>query len=206
MKDIHVGNFGLLDLCHHLSSGYKASYTKIVYEGIDVMRQSCGGAGFLAWSGLPSLQTDYAPNTTFEGDNTVMLQQSARLILKTIKNIQRGFKPSGVFEYFNKMQELLAAKSNIKSHTDLHDLKLLETALAARSAYLINSTAAKLFTSKLSENEKVNSGFSVDMIKMAQAHIMYVTFKFFLEHIEQHPYQCSKLKENLSILARIYAL
>lgn len=72
MKDIHQGNFGLLDICHHLSSGYKASYTKIVYEGIDTMRQSCGGAGFLNWSGLPTLQTDYAPNTTFEGDNTVM--------------------------------------------------------------------------------------------------------------------------------------
>lgn len=44
------------------------------------------------------------------------------------------------------------------------------------------------------------------MIKMAQAHIMYVTFKFFLEHIENHPYKCPKVKENLSILARIYAL
>jgi hypothetical protein len=55
MKDIHQGNFGLLDLCHHLTSGYKASYTKIAYEGIDTVRQNCGGAGFLAWSGLPLL-------------------------------------------------------------------------------------------------------------------------------------------------------
>jgi len=82
-----TGNFGLLDLGHHLSSGYKASYTRIVYDGLDTIRQSCGGAGFLNWSGLPSLQTDYAPNTTYEGDNTVMHQQSARLILKTVKNI-----------------------------------------------------------------------------------------------------------------------
>jgi len=36
------------------------------------MRQACGGAGFSCWSGLPTLLVEYAPNTTFEGDNTVM--------------------------------------------------------------------------------------------------------------------------------------
>lgn len=122
MQDIKTGNFGLLDLCHHLSSGYKASFTRISYDGLDTLRQNCGGAGFLAWSGLPSMQTDYAPNTTFEGDNTVMHQQSARLIIKTIKNIQRGFKPSGVFDYFNRFDELLKLKCNISAPQDLHDL------------------------------------------------------------------------------------
>lgn len=41
---------------------------------------------------------------------------------------------------------------------------------------------------------------------MANSHIMYVTFKFFMEHIETHPYKCPKVKENLRILARIFAL
>lgn len=106
-KDVMAGNYGLLDLCHHLSSGYKASYTKITYDGVDTIRQSCGGAGFSAWSGLPAIQTDYAPNTTFEGDNTVLYQQSAKFIIKTAKNIQRGFKSSGVFDYFNSFDALL---------------------------------------------------------------------------------------------------
>jgi len=64
----------------------------------------------------------------------------------------------------------------------------------------------KLATSKLSENEKVNSAFSVDMVGMANAHIMYVTFKYFLNHIENHQYKCPKIKENLKNLARVYAL
>lgn len=38
MADVEQGNFGLLDLVHHLSSGYKASFTKIAYEGVDTMR------------------------------------------------------------------------------------------------------------------------------------------------------------------------
>lgn len=97
-------------------------------------------------------------------------------------------------------------KSNIKAPQDLLNLELLDNALAIRSAFKIKTAAMKLFTSKLSENEKVNSAFSVDMIQMAHSHIMYVTFKFFLEHIENHAYKCPKVKENLRILARIYAL
>lgn len=76
-----------------------------------------------------------------------MHQQSARLIIKTIKNIQRGFKPSGVFDYFNRFQELLTMKSNIKGAADLHNLELLDNALAIRSAFKIKSTATKMFTS-----------------------------------------------------------
>lgn len=38
IKDIQLGNYGLLDLMHHLSSGYKASYTRIAYDGIDTLR------------------------------------------------------------------------------------------------------------------------------------------------------------------------
>jgi len=42
------------------------------YDGIDLIRQNCGGAGFSAWSGLPQHYFDYAPVPTYEGDNTVM--------------------------------------------------------------------------------------------------------------------------------------
>lgn len=38
LKDMQQGNFGLLDLLHHLTSGYKASYTRICYDGIDTVR------------------------------------------------------------------------------------------------------------------------------------------------------------------------
>ena len=53
INDIKEGDFGKLDILHHLSSGFKASFTRIAYDGIDTIRQSCGGAGFSAFSGLP---------------------------------------------------------------------------------------------------------------------------------------------------------
>ena len=41
---------------------------------------------------------------------------------------------------------------------------------------------------------------------MAHSHIMYVTFKFFVDGIEKTPFKCPKVKENLRHLARLYAL
>mmetsp|Transcript_2379 Transcript_2379/g.2329 ORF Transcript_2379/g.2329 Transcript_2379/m.2329 type:complete len:82 (-) Transcript_2379:274-519(-) len=46
-------DFSLLDLAHHLSAGFKSLYTYLTYEGLNTIRQSCGGAGFSAFSGLP---------------------------------------------------------------------------------------------------------------------------------------------------------
>lgn len=32
-----------------------------------------------------------------------------------MKNIQRGFKPTGIFEYFNRFDDLLKMKSDVKT-------------------------------------------------------------------------------------------
>jgi acyl-CoA oxidase len=87
LADLKENKFDRLEILHHLTAGYKAVFSRVTYEGIDTCRQACGGAGFSAHSGLPTLQADYAPNTTYEGDNTVMLHQAARLIMKTWKLI-----------------------------------------------------------------------------------------------------------------------
>jgi len=43
----------MLDELHHWTSGLKSIFTEMAYNGIDVARQSCGGAGFHVWSGIP---------------------------------------------------------------------------------------------------------------------------------------------------------
>jgi len=114
-----------------------------------------------------------------------------------VKNLQRGFKPTGIFEYFNRFEELLKLKNQVKEMNDLQNLKVLENALAVRSAFKIKNTMIKLFTSKLSENENINSVYALDVIQMTHSHIMYVTFKNFITHIENDSFKCPKVKENL---------
>jgi hypothetical protein len=46
-----------------------------------VLREACGGTGFHAFSGLPHLYNEHSAYVAFEGDNTVMIQQCAKLII-----------------------------------------------------------------------------------------------------------------------------
>jgi hypothetical protein len=74
MEEIKKSDFKFMDVVHHYTSGMKAVFTQECMDGLVIIRQSVGGAGFSAWSGLPSLVSDFSPQVTFEGDNTVMAQ------------------------------------------------------------------------------------------------------------------------------------
>ena len=45
-------NYEMLEMLHHFSSGFKAYMTDLALEGMDAMRQACGGAGFHLASGV----------------------------------------------------------------------------------------------------------------------------------------------------------
>ena len=72
MKDIKKQNFKGLDVLHHLTSGMKSVYSQETNDAQYVIRQSIGGAGYTAWSGIPRQIEDFSPQVTYEGDNTVM--------------------------------------------------------------------------------------------------------------------------------------
>jgi len=87
MIDIKSEKFDLLDELHHLTSGMKSVYTQIAQDGIFQVRQSIGGAGYSAWGGIVGIIDEFSPVTTYEGDNTVMAQQSSRFLMKCIKKV-----------------------------------------------------------------------------------------------------------------------
>jgi len=74
MSEFNEGDFKSLDILHHLTAGVKSMATEMCYVGLDEMRQSCGGAGFLLSSGIADWWSDIAPFPTFEGVNAVMAQ------------------------------------------------------------------------------------------------------------------------------------
>ena len=213
LEELSRNEFSRLDSLHHISAGFKATFSRIAYDGIDSCRQACGGAGFSAHSGLPSLQGDYAPNTTYEGDNTVLLQQAARLISKTWKKLyikESGERATGLFSYFNEVDALLKSKSEIKTVEDALCLNKLDRALAVRAAFKVKR-AMDLVALKTQEgttdNELVHSLLAVDLVSMAQAHMMYVVFQIFRSTVEKpDTFKCPKIRENMQDLARLFAL
>jgi acyl-CoA oxidase len=75
----------MLDPMHHFTSGFKSLYTNLTYVGIDELRQSCGGAGFLLSSQISQLWLDDAPSVTYEGVNVMLNTQASRYLLKQVK-------------------------------------------------------------------------------------------------------------------------
>jgi acyl-CoA oxidase len=63
------------------AAGLKAVNTWHATRTIQLCREACGGAGYLAENRLPALKADTDVFTTFEGDNTVLLQLVAKGLL-----------------------------------------------------------------------------------------------------------------------------
>jgi acyl-CoA oxidase len=64
-----------------MAAGLKASATWHATHTIQTCREACGGAGYLSENRLPELKADTDVFTTFEGDNTVLLQLVAKGLL-----------------------------------------------------------------------------------------------------------------------------
>jgi acyl-CoA oxidase len=68
------------------AAGVKAIATWHATSTIQACREACGGAGYLAENRLPGLKADTDVFTTFEGDNTVLLQLVAKELLTGYKD------------------------------------------------------------------------------------------------------------------------
>jgi acyl-CoA oxidase len=68
------------------AAGLKAAQTWHATRTVQQCREACGGAGYLAENRLPGLRADIDVFTTFEGDNTVLLQLVAKGLLTGYKD------------------------------------------------------------------------------------------------------------------------
>lgn len=72
----------LLPALHSTSAAFKSFATSTAAAGIETCRLLCGGHGYSHASGLPALFAEFAPSQSYEGDNTVLLGQAARWMVK----------------------------------------------------------------------------------------------------------------------------
>jgi len=128
MDDIKVKKFDRMEQVHHLLSGAKAVFTEEAIETIDVCRRASGGAGYQSHSGFSDLASDFSPNPTWEGDNTVMLLQSVKLVLKLhAASLQDPKKVHPFpFTYVSDLEKLLSIKGRVKTLDHILDLQVIE--------------------------------------------------------------------------------
>ncbi|GAA1556819.1 acyl-CoA dehydrogenase [Kribbella lupini] len=81
------------------AAGTKALGTWHATEAIQMCREACGGAGYLAENRLSALKADTDVFTTFEGDNTVLLQLVAKGLLTDYRRSFGELDPLGTARF-----------------------------------------------------------------------------------------------------------
>src|SRR3954463_8632061 len=83
-----------------LAAGLKAVATWHATDTIQTCREACGGAGCLRANRFAALKADTDVFTTFEGDNTVLLQLCANNLLTDYRDHFGELDPLGVAQFF----------------------------------------------------------------------------------------------------------
>ena len=81
------------------AAGQKALATWHASETIQVCREACGGAGYLAENRFAALKADTDVFTTFEGDNTVLMQLVAKGLLTEFQQGFNDLDPMGLVRF-----------------------------------------------------------------------------------------------------------
>ncbi|KAG0292937.1 acyl-coenzyme A oxidase [Dissophora globulifera] len=85
LAELMVGDMSSLAEVHAISSALKSTCTTVAATGIEDCRKLMGGHGYSYFSGISHIWATYVPSNTYEGDNFLLTQQTARYMLKQIK-------------------------------------------------------------------------------------------------------------------------
>jgi len=192
---------------HGVSSAGKPLASWTAQAAVQECREACGGHGFLAVAGLGKLRGDNDANCTYEGDNTVLLQQTSQWLLGLTK-YGRVESPMGsvgwLGDLINNSGETLNSWSEGKMNLDLRSPEGALIALRVLVWRLLRATELEAAALKAEGLD----AFSVRCQTqwhlartLSLAFIRAVVLDRFLQFAEEH----SHLHPVLNTIARLYA-
>ncbi|KAI3889891.1 hypothetical protein MKX03_017814 [Papaver bracteatum] len=200
---LQANDFSTLPEAHACTAGLKSLTTSTTADAIEECRKLCGGHGYLSSSGLPELFAVYIPACTYEGDNTVLLLQVARFLMKTVSQLGSNKKPVGTTAYMGRIEHLMQCQCNAQRAADWLKPSVVIEAFEARAARM--SVACAKNISKMPSPEAGFAELSPDLAEAAVAHCQLIVVSKFIEKLQQD-IPGKGVKEQLEILCSIYAL
>lgn len=194
-----------------LAAGMKSYATWFTTDTLQECREACGGKGYLAENRFADLKADSDIFTTFEGDNTVLMQLVAKGVLTTFKESFHNEGMMGVLRFAGQRFGTSLSEKNPLTirNTDKDHLLDAEFQLAAfryRENHLTYSVGQRL-------RGLIKGGMSsYDAFLRCQTHLLALANAFvevqvleqFVAAVEQ---QTDKpLKNALQKMCNLYAL
>jgi len=192
-------------------AGLKAASTWHATDTIQTCREASGGQGYLAVNRLAALKADTDVFTTFEGNNTVLLQLLGKSLVTGHKRQFGEMNLGGLVRHLaaqagTAISELNPVVTRITDEAHLRDRAFLLGALRWRAQHLVSSLARRL---KHRIDSGADSFLAVNecqdhLIETAQAHVESLVAEQFAEGIDACP--DAELRRALDPLFQLYSL
>ena len=168
------------------AAAIKALATTHAVETARACREACGGQGYLSVNRLPDLCADLEVFTTFEGDNTVLLQLVAKSLLAGFKRRFDGQGLGGVARHLASRARTAVTEKNVVAtrRTDSEHLRSRAFHLAAlryREESLLESASARLRKriERKMDVEQATLEVQEHLVALAKAHAERLALEWF---------------------------
>jgi acyl-CoA oxidase len=194
-----------------LAAGMKAYSTWSTIGILQECREACGGKGYLSENRIDALKNDTEIYTTFEGDNTVLMQLVAKNRLSEFRKAFGEMDAMGIINYvFENAKTAISEKNPIVTRkteeSHLIDDEFHLSAFEYREKTILAS-AAKRLKKLIDGGLEPYDAFNVvqhQMIDVAEAYLERIVLEQFQKAIEA--IEDKKNKEIMTQLCQLYAL
>ncbi|XP_058284753.1 peroxisomal acyl-coenzyme A oxidase 1 [Hylobates moloch] len=211
-EGIGQGDLSELPELHALTAGLKAFTSWTANTGIEACRMACGGHGYSHCSGLPNIYVNFTPSCTFEGENTVMMLQTARFLMKSYDQVHSGKLVCGMVSYLNDLPSQRIQPQQVAvwpTMVDINSPESLTEAYKLRAARLVEIAAKNLQKEVIHRKSKEVAWnlTSVDLVRASEAHCHYVVVKLFSEKLlKTQDKAIQAVLRNLCLLYSLYGI
>lgn len=189
LANVQNNDYSLMKEVHLLLCGGKALYTQWSNEGQISLLQACGGHGYLISAGIAPMLMSSWPNAILEGENTVLLIQIARELLKGYQKAMVGETNGlkGTLKYLVNHDKY----SNYVAPTEKSKYRLTETYLdmfASTTIRLIQKSAIKMQESMgngMNGRDAFDKVGAISILEAAKMHSILFTLKFFVKVVSK---------------------
>lgn len=193
------------------AAGLKAFATWNATATIQECREACGGQGYLSINRFADLKADTDVFTTFEGDNTVLMQLVAKGLLGQYKNEFKRPNTATILRYLGEEisrsldgLDPTIGRSTSQDHLRNSDFQLKAFYFRKRS---LQVSAARRLKSRIDRGIDPYDAFircQDHLMTLAHAHVEYIILKTFVDGVES----CTdeSLKRPLKTLCDLFAL
>jgi acyl-CoA oxidase len=184
--EIEKGNLNSLAELHALSCCLKAVSTTDGTRAIECCRLACGGHGYLNSAGFNTVLETITAAQTYEGENTVLLLQTGRFLLKAFQQFLNNENIPSTLSYFEN--------SSCKKFIDGSPENFLE--IIQKTSLEITSKAFEHYKMRGADG-KARNEIGVELVETSKLYGITFIMSSLIKFVRNSPENLNEIMENI---------